>query len=81
MVEKISRRRNISARELAEQFGVSRRTVQRLIAEDREDYLARAQDNRERARQMKNEGASIKEIQEALGVSRATVYRYLSETK
>lgn len=73
--------RKHTARELGERFGRTPRTIRRIIAEPREEFLARAQDKRERTRQMKNEGASIKEIQEALGISQATVYRYLSETK
>ena len=35
-------RRSVPAAELAKQFGVSKRTVQRIIAEPREEYLARA---------------------------------------
>lgn len=73
--------RKHTARELGERFGRTPRTIRRIIAEPREEYLARVQDNRKRARQMKAEGASIKEIQEALGVSRATAYRYVSETE
>lgn len=73
--------RKHTARELGERFGRTPRTIRRIIAEPREDYLARVQDNRKRARQMKAEGASMKEIQEALGVSRATAYRYVSETE
>lgn len=73
--------RKHTARELGERFGRTPRTIRRIIAEPREDYLARAQAKRERARQMKAEGASIKEIQEALGVSQATAYRYLADAK
>jgi transposase len=66
-------RRTKTARELAETFGASTRTVQRIIAEPRADYEARAIEKRRRAQQMRGEGASYREIADELGVGIGSV--------
>ncbi|WP_280232271.1 replication protein RepB [Nocardia cyriacigeorgica] len=66
-------RRSKTARELAEEFGASPRTIQRLIAEPREDYESRAIEKRRRAQQMRREGASYREIADELGIGIGSV--------
>lgn len=61
MAEKIQRKRPMTARAMAEKFGISTRTVQRIFAEPREQYLAKS--------------LSKSKPWEALGMSRATWYR------
>lgn len=67
-------RRNKTARELADKFGVSPRTIQRMVAESREDYLARAQDRHERIRALRAEGLTMRAIAEREGVSARAVH-------
>ena len=61
MVNVIRKKRPMTARAMAEKFGVSLRTVQRTFAQPREDYEANA--------------VSRAKPWEALGMSRATWYR------
>jgi transposase len=70
-------RRSKTARELAEEFGVTPRTIQRLVAEPREEYTARARQRRERAAQLRKQGLKYREIAEELGVSIGTVSKLL----
>ncbi len=70
-------RRNKTARELAEEFGVAPRTIQRLVAEPREEYMARARQRRERAMQLREQGLKYREIAEELGVPIGTVSKLL----
>lgn len=65
-------RRTKAARALAEQFGVSTRTVQRLVAEPRDAFEHRAQDRQDQALALRNQGLSHAEVGKALGVSRDT---------
>ena len=51
--------RNKTARQLAEQFGVSTRTIRRAIAEPREQYEARSAERHERIRELRAEGRAI----------------------
>ena len=61
MVNVIKKKRPMTARAMAEKFGVSPRTVQRIFSESREEFLAHSIN---RAKPW-----------EALGMSRATWYR------
>ncbi|AYF78141.1 HTH domain-containing protein [Nocardia yunnanensis] len=61
-------RRKKSAKELADKHGCSTRTIRRKIAEPRDDYVARAAAQRERAQQMRADGASYRAIADELGV-------------
>lgn len=61
MTERIRRKRPMSARKMAAKFGISVRTVQRIFAEPRDQYLARSK--------------SQSKPWEAMGMSRATWYR------
>ncbi|MBM7050800.1 helix-turn-helix domain-containing protein [Rothia sp. ZJ1223] len=72
-------RRKFTAREAAERLGVTTRTVQRLMAEPREQYLARANTKREQVAQLRTEGLSVRAIAEKLEISKSTVGRYVQE--
>lgn len=61
MSDIIRKKRPMTARKMAEKFGVSARTVQRIFSQPREEYLANA--------------LSRTKPWEALGMSRATWYR------
>lgn len=74
-------RRNKTARELAEQFGVSRRTIQRAIAEPRAEYDARAAARHARIRELRAEGKSMREIAAEVGVSVGTVHYALNKAE
>lgn len=66
-------RRTKTAAELAEQFGASRRTIQRLIAEPRIDYETRAAQRRERAQALRAAGASYRQIADEMEISIGSV--------
>ncbi|NKY60937.1 replication protein RepB [Nocardia flavorosea] len=66
-------RRSKTARELAEQFGSSPRTIQRLVAEPRADYELRAAEKRRRAQEMRRQGATYRKIADELGVGIGSV--------
>ena len=61
MIDVIRKKRPMTARAMAEKFGVSSRTVQRTFSQPREDYEANA--------------ISRAKPWEALGMSRASWYR------
>ncbi|WP_219564233.1 hypothetical protein [Salmonella enterica] len=72
-IKKIARERNMTAREAAQKFGKSPRTIQRLVALDRDEYLERAAERRQKVYDMRDTGAKWQEIAEAMGVSYGAV--------
>jgi transposase len=74
-------RRKQTARELAEKFGSSTRTIQRLVAEPRDDYEARARERRNRAAELRKQGLLYREIAETMGCSIGTVGRLLYDVR
>ena len=74
-------RRKRPARELAEQFGVSTRTIQRLIAEPRDEFEARAAENRRRAVELREQGLKYREIAEEMGIQIGTVGKLLHDAR
>lgn len=69
-------RRSVPAKELARQFGVSERTVRRLIAEPINERLARAAAHRAEALQLREvEGLPYAQIAEQMGVPLGTAKR------
>lgn len=72
-------RRQFTAREAAERLGVTTRTVQRLMAEPRDQYLARANAKREQVAALRAEGLSVRAIAEKLEISKSTAGRYVQE--
>lgn len=72
-------RRKKTARELAEKLGISVSTVQRLMAEPRDQYLARANAKREQVTALRSQGLSVRAIAAELGIPKSTVGRYVQE--
>jgi transposase len=74
-------RRRLTAAEAAERFGASARTIQRLFAEPRQDFLDRAKQRRETAAALREEGLSYKQIAEKLNCSTGAVGSLLHEAR
>ncbi|TQF65305.1 replication protein RepB [Rhodococcus spelaei] len=74
-------RRKMTAREAAEQFGASTRTIQRLFAEPRDDFLERAKVRRDRVVELRNQGMKYREIAEEMGVSTGAIGRILHDAR
>lgn len=75
-------RRSVPAAELAKQFGVSRRTVGRIIAEPREEYLARAAAVRTEVIRLREvEKLPYKEIAHRLGIPASSARRITTEVR
>lgn len=66
-------RRGKTARELAEQFGASDRTIRRMIAEPRDKYETRAAVKRAQAQELRTRGMSYREIADEMGISIGSV--------
>nr|WP_013246614.1 hypothetical protein [Salmonella enterica]ADK26052.1 probable plasmid replication protein [Salmonella enterica subsp. enterica serovar Enteritidis] len=64
--QKIARERNMTAREAAKKFGKSPRTIRRLVALDRDEYLKRAADKRQKVYDMRMSGCPWDEIAKAV---------------
>lgn len=65
--------RGQTASELAKRFGVSQRTIQRAVAEPRDEYLSRAEQRREKIRELRKTGMSMRAIAAEVGCSVGTV--------
>lgn len=70
-------RRGQTARELADRFGVSTRTIRRTVAEERSEFLSRAQQRRMRIRELRETGMSYRAIAAEVGCSVGTVHNAL----
>lgn len=74
-------RRKMTAAEAAERFGASTRTIQRLFAEPRDDFLARSRARRNRAVELRQQGLKYREIAEEMGISTGAVGGLLHDAK
>jgi DNA-directed RNA polymerase specialized sigma24 family protein len=74
-------RRKLTVREAAEKLGVSPRTVTRIMAEPRSDYLARAAERRQAVLALRLGGLSYVKIGAELGLSTGAVGRLLRDAK
>lgn len=74
-------RRNRTAREVAERLGASPRTIRRIMAEPRDQFLARAAENRRRAVELREQGLKYREIAEKMGVTTGTVGKLLHDAR
>lgn len=70
-------RRKRTAREAAQQWGYSERHIRRIVAEPRDQYLSRAQQRRERIRELRATGMTMRAIATELGCSVGTVHNAL----
>jgi transposase len=71
----------MTAREAAEKFGVSRRTIARVMSEERADYVGRAQERRQRMIGLHRQGLGVRAIARELEVSPALVSARLKEAR
>ena len=74
-------RRTVTARELAEQFGVSPRTVLRMVAEERATYEGRSRQRRDQIVELHRQGLKGYEIARELSVSAGLVSTRLKEAR
>ena len=78
-------RRKLTARKVAEKYGVSERTVRRAVAEPRSEYLTRAKARQLKALGLREAGKSYAEISHELGVTevnaRSLVHRARKRAK
>lgn len=68
-----------TVREAVEITGLSKATIIRWTSEPRATYLARANEKRQRVRDLRTKGLSIRAIARETGYSVGTVHRYISE--
>lgn len=72
-------RNGLTARELAERIGCTPQTIRNWTAEPREDYLARANEKRQRVQELRAKGLSVRAIARETGYSVGTVHRYIKQ--
>ena len=69
MSAEIRQRRNITAKEAAKRFGISERSVRRIAAEPREEWVRHAHQRGEQVLAWRKEGLLWREIADRLGIS------------
>lgn len=74
-------RRQRTARELAEAMGASTRTIRRIVAEPREEFLARADQRRARSVELRAQGLLYREIADEMGLTIGAVGRLLHDAR
>jgi len=74
-------RRTVTARELADRFGVSPRTVVRMVAEERAAYEGRSRQRRDQIVELHRQGLKGYEIARELNVSTGLVSTRLKEAR
>lgn len=75
------RKRRMTAREAAERFGVSPRTIRYVVAEERADYVSRAVSRRDQIITLHRQGLKQKAIAAQLDVTPALVSMRLREAR
>ncbi len=74
-------RRKHTARELAERFGVSARTIRNTVAEERTDYEARANARRFEIVELARTGLGVRAIARQMEVDPGLVSKRLKEAR
>lgn len=75
-------RRKITAKEAAQRFGISERSVRRIVAEPREEYLARAAALRAAVIRLREvEKLPYKEISDQLGIPASSARRIITTAR
>jgi DNA-directed RNA polymerase specialized sigma24 family protein len=74
-------RRTMTAREAAEKTGFTARHIRRVVAEPRDEFLARAAQRRERVMALRGEGKKYREIADELGLPMGTVKTIIHHAK
>ncbi|GAA3853059.1 helix-turn-helix domain-containing protein [Brevibacterium ammoniilyticum] len=72
-------RNGLTIRELAARAGVDPRTVKRWTSDPRDVYLSRAEQRRERIRELRETGLSYRAIAAEVGCSIGTVHNALKD--
>jgi hypothetical protein len=67
-------KRQRTAREVAEELGVSPRTVRRVVAQPRAEYLGEAEQRRQRIRAMRSQGMTMRAIANEEGIVVSAVH-------
>jgi DNA-binding CsgD family transcriptional regulator len=73
MVAEHQTRRTKTARQMAEQLGISVRSVRNIVAEPRVEFEARAAAKRDQAQRLRERGATYRQIADTLSVSVGSV--------
>lgn len=60
-------KRKHTAKEMAKRFGISSRSVQRIMAQPRREYMAEAHARQDKALELRESGLKWREVAEALG--------------
>ncbi|WP_374203758.1 sigma factor-like helix-turn-helix DNA-binding protein [Pseudonocardia sp. ICBG601] len=81
MTARTVQRRTRTARDLAEQFGVTPRTIRAMLAESRDEYERRAQRRRAEVVTLRLRGLTYQEIAERVGSTVGTVGRLLADAR
>lgn len=81
MAAEIQQRRKTTAKELATRLGCSERTVRRIAAEPRQDFLTRAAQRRAQALTLRESGMTYKQIAEQMGESIGSVGRLIHSAR
>jgi len=77
-----AQKRKHTAADMAEQFGVSRRTVQRIMAQPRDEYVAEAHARQGKALSLRESGMKWHEVgAEMGGISASAAYRLAAKAK
>lgn len=66
-------RRTQTAKEAAKLLNVSERTIRNIVAEPWDDYIARAEERRARAVELRKQGLKYRQIAEQMGISKGSV--------
>lgn len=74
-------RNGITLKDASKLTGVPVRPLARWTPEPREGFLARADEKRKRARELRSQGLSIRAIANETGYSVGTVHRYATEAQ
>lgn len=81
MTAQIPMRRTRTGRELAEELGISRSTVVKMVAEPRADYEQRARARRATAVKLRLQGLTYREIADRTGTTTGIVGRLLAQAR
>lgn len=81
MTQPDRRRRKMTANEAAKRFGVSPRTIRRVVAEERDEYVSRAESRRDQIIALYRQGLKQSAIAAQLDVTPALVSIRLREAR
>ena len=74
-------KRKYTARELAERFGVTPRHVRRIVAQERDEWIAEAIERRQKAAELRAQGLRWAAVGQELGISADAARMLVSRVK